>query len=82
MAILCVVPKTHAECNQLVSVLHSKGLECEPHYSSKATNIIKPNEPVCIWTNCNIYEANRDDDFQQFVQVQTITVNQLASKLK
>ncbi|AKQ06825.1 hypothetical protein AVT44_gp20 [Acinetobacter phage Fri1] len=80
MAIFRVVPKTHAECNQLISVLHSKGLEYEPHYSSKPTSVIKPNEPVCIWTNCNAYEANRDDEFPHWAQ--TITVNQVYKVLR
>lgn len=74
MTILRVVPKTPAECNQLVSVLHSKGLEYAPYYSSKPTSVIKPNEPVCIWTNYNTYEVNRDD-FPHWAQ--TITVNQV-----
>ncbi|UVD42107.1 DNA/RNA binding protein [Acinetobacter phage AbpL] len=80
MAILRVVPKTPAECNQLISILHSKGLEYECHYSSKPTNIIKPNEPVCIWTACNAYEANRDDEFPEWAQ--TINVNQVYKLLK
>ena len=76
MAILRVVPKTPAECNQLISILHSEYLS---FYSSKPTNVIKPNEPVCIWTNLYIYESNRDGEFPR--NAQTITVNQLASKL-
>ncbi|CAL1776598.1 hypothetical protein APK81_21 [Acinetobacter phage vB_AbaP_APK81] len=80
MAILRVVPKTPAECNQLISILHSKRLEYLSCYSSKPTSIIKPNEPVCIWANLCIYEANRDGEFPR--NAQTITVNQLASKLK
>ncbi|QIW86336.1 DNA/RNA binding protein [Acinetobacter virus vB_AbaP_AGC01] len=75
MAIFRVVPKTHAECNQLISVLHSKGLTYAPHCSSKPTNVIKPNEPVCIWTNLNMYVAKRDDGFPCWAQ--TITVNQV-----
>ncbi|QGK90367.1 hypothetical protein APK89_19 [Acinetobacter phage vB_AbaP_APK89] len=79
MAILRVVPKTPAECNQLISILHSKGLEYLLGYSSEPTNVIKPNEPVCIWTNFNTYEANRNTGFPNYAQ--TITVNQVYKAL-
>lgn len=79
MAILRVVPKTPAECNQLISVLHSKGLEDIFSYSFKPTNVIKPNEPVCIWTNCDMYEVNRNTEFPNYAQ--TISVNQVYKAL-
>ncbi|QGH71540.1 hypothetical protein ABK483_gp19 [Acinetobacter phage vB_AbaP_APK48-3] len=76
MAILRVVPKTPAECNQLISILHSKGLECN---DPKPTSVIKPNEPVCIWTNLYGYRANRVGEFPE--RAQTITVNQVYKAL-
>lgn len=78
MAIICVIPKTDAECNQLVSLLHSKSI-CES--PTAEVHIIKPNMSVCVWSNIQEYEFGRDDGFEAWC-CEHLTVNQLASKLK
>ncbi|AVP40496.1 hypothetical protein [Acinetobacter phage vB_AbaP_IME546] len=78
MAIICVIPKTHAECNQLVSLLHSKNIQELP---TAEVHTVKPNMSVCIWSSIQEYEFGRDDGFEEWC-FQHLTVNQLASKLK
>ncbi|UAW09942.1 hypothetical protein APK86_19 [Acinetobacter phage APK86] len=75
MAILKVIPRTSAECNQLISILHSNNLGP----ASTSTKTISPNVVCCIWTLSKLYCFNRRDYGWADT---TITVNQLASKLK
>ncbi|ASN73326.1 hypothetical protein B1_18 [Acinetobacter phage vB_AbaP_B1] len=78
MAILHVVPKTPAECNQLVSLLHSKNIR---EISVAEIHVVKPNMSVCVWSSMQEYEFGRNDGFEEWCSSH-LTVNQLASKLK
>lgn len=78
MAIICVVPKTDTECNQLVSLLHSKSIK---ETSIAKVHIVKPNMRVCVWSSIQEYEFDRNDGFEERCCTH-LTVNQLASKLK
>ncbi|QOV07724.1 hypothetical protein fBA1_020 [Acinetobacter virus fBenAci001] len=78
MAIICVIPKTDAECNQLVSLLHSKNIR---EFQSVEIRTVKPNMLVCIWSVIQEYEIGRNDGFEDWCD-EHLTVNQLASKLK
>lgn len=78
MAIICVIPKTDAECNQLVSLLHSNNIR---ELSTAEIHTVKPNMSVCVWSNIREYEFGRDDGFEERC-CKHLTVNQLASKLK
>lgn len=79
MAIICVIPKTDAECNQLVSLLHSKNFRKLQHPEVVPT--VKPNMSVCVWPVTKTYEFGRNDGFEEWCD-EHLTVNQLASKLK
>ncbi|AZU99419.1 hypothetical protein APK37_18 [Acinetobacter phage vB_AbaP_APK37] len=78
MAIICVIPKTDAECNQLVSLLHAKNIQ---ETSVAKVHTVKPNMLVCVWSNIREYEFGRDDGFEERC-CKHLTVNQLSSKLK
>ncbi|CAL1777308.1 hypothetical protein BRC2024_AWKCSVWU_CDS_0060 [Acinetobacter phage vB_AbaP_ABW132] len=78
MAIICVIPKTEAECNQLVSLLHSKNIRELP---SAEIHTVKPNMSVCIWSFIQQYEFGRNDGFEDWCD-EHLTLDQLASKLK
>lgn len=75
MAILKVIPRTPAECNQLISILHSNNIGP----AGTSTKTISPNVICCIWTRSKLYCFNRRDYGWADA---TLTVNQLASKLK
>ncbi|APW79803.1 hypothetical protein AS12_gp15 [Acinetobacter phage vB_AbaP_AS12] len=77
MAIICVIPKTDAECNQLVSLLHSKNIQ---EISVAKVHTVKPNMSVCVWSGIREYEFGRNDGFEEWCT--HLTVDQLASKLK
>uniref|UniRef100_A0AAU8KWE6 Uncharacterized protein n=2 Tax=Viruses TaxID=10239 RepID=A0AAU8KWE6_9CAUD len=76
--IICVMPKTNAECNQLVSLLHSKNIR---ESSTAEVHTVKPNMLVCIWSYSKKYKFGRNDGFEDRC-CKHLTVNQLASKLK
>ncbi|UNI74947.1 hypothetical protein CPTAbTP3Phi1_019 [Acinetobacter phage AbTP3phi1] len=78
MAIICVTPKTDAECNQLVSLLHSKNIQ---EISVAKVHTVKPNMSVCVWSGIQEYEFGRNDGFEEWCD-EHLTVDQLASKLK
>ncbi|UYD72382.1 hypothetical protein AIIMSE5_035 [Acinetobacter phage AIIMS-AbE5-RC] len=78
MAIICVIPKTDAECNQLVSLLHSKNIR---EISVAEVHTVKPNMSVCVWSSMQEYEFGRNDGFEEWCCTH-LTVNQLANKLK
>ncbi|QHS01503.1 hypothetical protein APK116_16 [Acinetobacter phage vB_AbaP_APK116] len=79
MTIICVIPKTDAECKQLVSLLHSKNIRKIQH--AEVVHTVKPNMSVCIWSGLQTYEFGRNDGFEDWCD-EHLTVNQLASKLK
>ncbi|XNL98424.1 hypothetical protein ABY_000029 [Acinetobacter phage vB_AbaA_LLY] len=78
MGIICVIPKTDAECNQLVSLLHSKNIR---EISVAKVHTVKSNMSVCVWSSLQEYEFGRNDGFEEWCHTH-LTVNQLASKLK
>ncbi|WDS49625.1 hypothetical protein F70K44_017 [Acinetobacter phage F70-K44] len=78
MAIICVIPKTDVECNQLVSWLHSKNIR---KFQDALVHTVKPNMSVCIWSALKEYEFGRNDGFEDWCD-ERLTVNQLSSKLK
>uniref|UniRef100_A0AAU8KXP1 Uncharacterized protein n=3 Tax=unclassified bacterial viruses TaxID=12333 RepID=A0AAU8KXP1_9VIRU len=78
MAVICVIPKTDAECNQLVSLLHSKNIR---EFQDALVHTVKSNMSVCIWSALKEYEFGRNDGFEDWCD-EHLTVNQLASKLK
>lgn len=74
MAILKVIPQTPAECNQLISILHSNNIVPV----SASTKTISQNVTCCIWTRSKLYCSNRRDYGWADA---TLTVNQLANEL-
>lgn len=75
--IIAVVPKTPAECNQVVSILHSLGLVRDLDFD-KWRKVCLPNEQVRIWTGCWDY---RFKGAQSFADMH-IPVNELYSVLQ
>lgn len=70
---VCIVPKTHAELNQCVSLLRSTNFRC----SSSGQNG-KVGARVTVWLNTGAYSLNTKPTFPH----ERVTPNQLAELLQ
>lgn len=80
MAII-VTPRTEAECNQLRSVLHSRGINLYSTCESKS--VIKVGRSVIAWGGNDATYAVRDtsDSVIAMVATEHVSVNALYNRL-
>lgn len=80
MAII-VTPRTEAECNQLRSVLHSRGINLR--FTCESESVIKVGRSVIAWSGADACYAVRDtsDSIIASVGGEHVPVNALYNRL-
>lgn len=81
MAII-VTPRTEAECNQLRSVLHSRGRNL--YSTSESESAIKVDRSVITWGGDDVHYAVRDtsDSIVALLGDEHVPVNALYNRLR
>lgn len=77
MAMYTVIPKSQAECDQLVSVLHSKGFKCDEIWSWDAT-VIRVGISVVVWRSLGEWAAGLVENVGDDGYYVYVTPNQLS----